>query len=86
MGGFTSIELQAQIDAVKAQILQLQTAIAAFGDPTVSRYRLDTGQTVQDVERRHIPAMYGQISSLQNQVQTLHALMSGSGITVVAHA
>jgi hypothetical protein len=79
MGAFSSTEMQARIDAAKALLAHIEAAVLAFDDPTVSRYVIDTGQTVQTVERRDLTKLLDRIPALENRIETLYARMTSSG-------
>ncbi len=72
-------ETQTQLTNAKAQLTQLETAIAAILDPTVRSYSIDTGQTVQTLRRHDLPDLYESIASLENRICTLTVRLAGSG-------
>ena len=75
-------ETQVQITNAKAQLAQLEAAIAAILDPTVRSYSLDTGQTIQTLRRHDLPDLYDSVSALENRICTLEARLSGGGATL----
>ncbi len=75
-------ETQTQITNAKAQLAQLEVAVAAILDPTIRSYSIDSGQTVQLARRHDLPDLYNSISSLENRICTLEARLAGSGATL----
>lgn len=72
--------IQAQITAAEAILAALNAAILALADPTVQKYTIDTGQSVQTVWRHDLASIIAQQSALMNQICTLQARLSGSGV------
>ena len=70
---------EALLDAISAAILSL-------ADPTVKTYSLDSGQTVERVERNTLPQLIESQSMLENRLVTLHARQTGSGAVTVIPA
>ncbi len=75
-------ETQVQLTNAKAQLAQLEAAIAAILDPTVRSYSIDTGQTVQTLRRHDLPDLYASVSALENRVATLSVRLSGGAATL----
>jgi hypothetical protein len=74
--------LQERIDAAKATIVLYETAIDFLvANPTKS-YRLDTGQSIQDVKRQDLETLQAQYDSLLNRLTTLQALQNGAATVV----
>ncbi len=71
-----------EITNAKAQLAQLEVAVAAILDPTIRSYSIDSGQTVQLARRHDLPDLYNSISSLENRICTLEARLAGSGATL----
>ena len=74
--------LQARIDATKALIVAYEDALTALGTGgAIQTYRLNTGQSDQQVTRADIPALNTMLDSLYNRCVTLEARLNGSGVT-----
>jgi len=71
--------LQTRIDAAKALILTLETAIDALSTDSVEQYTLDTGQSRQVVTKRDVVRLNAMLDSVMNRLATLEARRNGSG-------
>ena len=78
--------LATEIANTEAIIDKLSAAILALADPTVKFYMLDSGQTVERVDRNKLPEMIETRQALQNELATLHARQTGSGVVTVIPA
>jgi len=74
--------LQEMIDATKAQIRALNTAILALSSGTQESYTLDTGQTRQTVTKKNLGGLQKDLDALMNRLATMCARQSGSGVTM----
>lgn len=79
-------DLATEIAAVRAQLIQIATAIAELVDPTVKSYSLDSGQTIQRRETHTLRDLIVYQDSLRNSLATLCARQTGSGTTLVVPA
>lgn len=74
--------VQEQIDVTKTMITAYNAAITfLIANPTKS-YRLDTGQSVQDVRRQDLEALQVSLDSLMNRCATLSARLNGAATVV----
>jgi len=72
--------IQARIDAAKALLLQYEAAEAAFAaNGAITTYRIDTGQTVVNVERATVSQ---EIDRLLNRIDTLSARLNGGSVII----
>ncbi len=78
--------LATEIANTEALLDQIAAAIAALADPTVKTYSLDSGQSVQRVERNSLRDLIESQSSLENRLCTLQARQTGNGSTLVVPA
>lgn len=78
--------LATEIANTEALLDQIAAAIAALADPTVKTYSLDSGQTVERVERNSLRDLIASQDSLRNTLCTLQARQTGSGTTLVVPA
>lgn len=76
--------IQARIDATKLQIVAYETATLALADDNIQSYKLDTGQTIQNVTKLDLTALNKTIDSLYNRCATLEARLNGSGTVIGA--
>jgi hypothetical protein len=74
--------LQDRIDATKATILLYEAAINFLVANPTSSYKLDTGQSVQDVTRVNLPGLQTGLDSLLNRLVTLGARQNGAATQV----
>lgn len=74
--------LQARVEAKKALILALDTAITALVGGAQS-YSLDTGQTRQTVTRANLTELRRMLESAENDLSVLDARLNGAGVRVI---
>lgn len=73
--------LQTRLENLKAQYEQIETAIAALNDPTISAYTFDDGQTTQRVTRESLPDWITKQEHLLNLIMVLDNRLTGEGTT-----
>jgi hypothetical protein len=74
--------LQEQIDATKASIRLYQDAVTFLVTNPTQSYKLDTGQSVQDVTRVNLAGLQTGLDSLLNRLVTLEARQNGAATQV----
>jgi uncharacterized coiled-coil protein SlyX len=77
----TGADLQKAIDNVRARLARLYAAVLALEDPTITSYRIDTGQSVQQVTREDLPMIEDRIAALESRLASLCSRQTGSGVT-----
>lgn len=75
--------LAQQIADAKTILAAITAAITALADLTVQSYTLDTGQSVETVKRTDLPKLLASRRSMQNELCTLQARQTGSGVVHV---
>lgn len=78
--------LTQQIIDAKAILAAITAAITSLADPTVKSYTLDSGQTVERVERNTLKDLLEARRSMQNELCTLQARQTGSGAVLAVPA
>lgn len=73
--------LQEELEAVKTQIRAYRAAMLALSDG-VQMYKLDTGQSIQQVTMVDLPGLQRTVDALWMQYQTLCARLNGNGTYV----
>jgi hypothetical protein len=73
------VDTDQAVIAVRAIIKNLETALIALADPTITSYSLDTGQSVQRVTRRDISRLTADLESAYSLLATLQARSTGRG-------
>jgi len=68
-----------RIAAKKAQIIVYEDALTALGTGGVQSYRLNTGQSDQQVTKMDVADLQKTVDSLYNTLATLEARCTGSG-------
>ena len=72
--------LQDRIDATKAMIIALETAILAYISTGLTQsYTLDSGQSRQVVNKSTLSEAQRALEALENRLSTLEARRNGSG-------
>ncbi len=79
---FTDAWYEERITATKAEIVALETAIAALAGGAQT-YTLDTGQTRQSVTRQQIGSLRNQLDNAYNRLETLVAKCNGASMRIV---
>lgn len=74
---------EARKASVEAQIVAYESAILALADDKIQSYKLDTGQTVQNVTRVDLSRLQAKYDSLLNTYATICARL-GQGGTITA--
>ena len=74
--------IQSRIDATKLQIVAYENATLALATDGIQSYKLDTGQTVQNVTKLDLTALNKTIDSLYNRCSTLEARLNGTGTVI----
>lgn len=71
--------LEERITATKTLIVAYETAIEAFATGgAIQSYRLDTGQTVQNVTRADLKQLQETLDTLYNRLATFEARLNGA--------
>ncbi len=73
------VDTDQAVIAVRAIIKNLEAALIALADPTITSYSLDTGQSVQRVTRRDISRLTADLESAYSLLSTLQTRSSGRG-------
>jgi len=81
--GLSGEFLQERITKTKEQIVLYEDAISFLAANPTRSYRLDTGQSVQDVTRFNIKDLQYSLDGLYNRLSTLDARATGNGVTQV---
>jgi len=76
--------LQERIDKIKALIVVYEDALTALITGGAQSYTIDTGQTRQTVTKFDAPALRTTLEGLYNQLATLQARSTGSGVVHVS--
>lgn len=71
--------LQERITKTKAIIIIYEDALTALAANPLISYRLDTGQSVQQVTRNDVAQLNNVLQSLYNTLCTMQARLNGSG-------
>ncbi len=77
---------QARIDAIKVQIVEIETAISALLAGTIVSYELDTGQTKTKVTKMSINSLERMIDSLMERLFRYEARLNGGGTMIAGPA
>ena len=77
--------LQERIEVTKLLIVAYEDAITFLITNPTKSYRLDTGQSVQDVRRQDLEALQVSLDSLMNRCATLDARLNGAATVVQPH-
>lgn len=72
-----------EIASTELLLDRISAALLAIVDPSVKTYTLDSGQTVERVERNTLRDLTATQSSLENRLCTLLARQTGSGAVLV---
>ena len=78
----TAAFIQSRIDATKAQIVAYEDATIALATDGIQSYKLDTGQTIQNVTKLDLIALNKTLDSLYNRCATLEARLNGTGTVI----
>lgn len=81
---FTQTEIQAEITILKAQLVEVNTAISKTLE--AQQYMLDTGQTRQSVQRAQLSQLRRQRESILAEIQRWQDQLSGGGGTYACPA
>lgn len=74
--------IKARIAATKLQIVAYEDATLALAQNGIQSYKLDTGQTIQNVTKLDLKDLNATIDSLYNRCATLEARLNGSGTII----
>ena len=74
--------IEDRITATKAMVLLYEDAITFLVTNPTQSYRLDTGQSVQDVTRTNLAALQLALDSLYNRITTFEARLNGAATVV----
>ena len=74
--------MQEQLEALKQQWLATNAAILAITTGGVERYKLDTGQSVQDVTKLDIEKLQKVRDSLSTEIAVLERSLNGTAVTI----
>lgn len=74
--------LQDRINSTKAQIIAYEEALTALASDGVQEYRLDTGQSVQNVTKLDLKNLKTTLDSLYNTLATIEARCTGNGTKI----
>lgn len=74
--------IQDRITATKAQIVAYEDATLALAQDGIQSYKLDTGQTIQNVTKLDLKDLNATIDSLYNRCATLEARLNGTGTKI----
>lgn len=72
--------IQSRIDATKLQIVAYENAALALGTGGVQSYKLDTGQSIQNVTKLDLGMIQRTIDSLYNRCTMLETRLNGSAV------
>ena len=72
-----------RLEAAKAQLIELETAISGLLDGSIQSYQLDTGQTRSLVTKQQMSPMYLALQRAENRVAVLDARVNGAATRVV---
>ena len=75
--------IQARITATQAQIVAYEAASLALATDGIQSYKLDTGQTVQNVTKLDLEWITKNLNALYNLCATLEARLNGGSVNVV---
>lgn len=75
--------IEERITATKAAIVAFEDAQLALGTSGIQSYKLDTGQTVQNVTKLDLEWIQDNLNTLYNRCTTLEARLKGGTVTVV---
>lgn len=75
--------LRERITATKLAIAAYEDAQLALGVSGIQSYKLDTGQTVQNVTKLDLEWIPGMLDNLYNRCATMEARLNGGTVTVV---
>ena len=75
--------IQARITATKAQIEAYEAASLALAGGGVQSYKLDTGQTIQQVTKLDLEWIMPTIDTLYNRCATLEARLNGASVMAI---
>jgi len=74
--------IQSRIDATKLQIAAYEDATLALAQDGIQSYKLDTGQSIQNVTKLDLKNLNATIDSLYNRLATLEARLNGTGTKI----
>lgn len=77
--------LAGRITATKALIVLYEDALTFLAANPTQSYRLDTGQSVQDVTRANMAALQTTLDQLYNRLCTFDARQNGAATVVQPH-
>lgn len=75
--------LQDRITAVKAMIVAYETAILQLSTGTIKSFTLNTGQTVETVNKKDVARLQAALESLYNTLEVMCARINGGSIIVI---
>lgn len=78
--------LKQRIEVTKNIIVEYETAILTLNTTSAISYTLNTSQTTQTVTKRDVAGLQASLNGLYNQLATLEARLTGSGVVIAGPA